>query len=303
MLFWTLCPFFVAGLDKMRITRKQKPLLEILAMVTDGSGLNWPPSSETSVSEISEGKKQQRSSIAFPYVDLAEVINLAKAIHENVGSGSCSGDQLAAWIGQSPNSSGFRLRLSAGRLFGVLNTDGDIRLTDIGHSLMDPKTAQEGRARAFLMVPLYRAVFERFRGRVVPPTQGFENELVTLGVASTLKDRARSVLERSAEQAGFYKHGRDRLIQPALPPSREEATEKSDEASQDQLKVTSPSNAVTGLNLDPLLVALLQKIPAKEEGWPSQKRLRWFRAFAMNVSQVFDEDHEPVELKIEIETE
>jgi hypothetical protein len=53
------------------------------------------------------------------------------------------------------------------------------------------------------------------------------------------------------------------------------------------------------LDLDPLLIATLKKIPRPQEGWPAAKRLRWFRAFAMNVSQVYDPDDEPVELKIE----
>jgi hypothetical protein len=46
-------------------------------------------------------------------------------------------------------------------------------------------------------------------------------------------------------------------------------------------------------------LALLRKIPPKGESWPADKRLRWFKTFAMNVSQVYDEDNEPVELKIE----
>jgi hypothetical protein len=266
-----------------------------------GVAFGFPVDPETSVSVNPEGRKQQRSSIAFPYVDLEDVSNLAKAIHENVGSGSCSADQLAAWINLSHTSSGFRLRLSAGKLFGLLSVDGGIRLTDLGHSVIDPRTAQEGRAAAFLSVPLYRAVFERFRGRVVPPAPGFESELVTLGVASTLKDRARSVLERSADFAGFYKHGKDRLIQPASLSFREDTAEKTDEAPSDNTKPAVMAGNESSLGLDPLLVALLQKIPSKDDGWPAQKRLRWFRAFAMNVSQVFDEDHEPVELKIEIE--
>jgi hypothetical protein len=57
------------------------------------------------------------------------------------------------------------------------------------------------------------------------------------------------------------------------------------------------------LNLDPLLVALLKKIPDAEKGWPAAQRVRWFRTFAMNVSQIHDEDGEPVEMKIELEKE
>jgi hypothetical protein len=51
-----------------------------------------------------------------------------------------------------------------------------------------------------------------------------------------------------------------------------------------------------------LLIALLKKIPSAEEGWPASTRLRWFRTFAMNVSQIYDaEESEPVEMKIDLE--
>lgn len=53
-----------------------------------------------------------------------------------------------------------------------------------------------------------------------------------------------------------------------------------------------------GLDLDPLLIALLQKIPKQGLPWPKDRRVRWFRTFAMNVSEVYDEEDEPVELDI-----
>lgn len=48
--------------------------------------------------------------------------------------------------------------------------------------------------------------------------------------------------------------------------------------------------------LEPLLIGLLRKIPTTQEGWPAGRRLRWFQTFAMNVSQIYDGDDEPVEL-------
>jgi hypothetical protein len=37
--------------------------------------------------------------------------------------------------------------------------------------------------------------------------------------------------------------------------------------------------------------------------WSAPTRLRWFRTFAMNVSQIYDaDDDDPVEMKIELET-
>ncbi|MGQ0741698.1 MAG: hypothetical protein ACT4OG_05310, partial [Alphaproteobacteria bacterium] len=57
--------------------------------------------------------KRQRSSIAFPYMDLGEAVEVALAIHNHVGAGPCTIHQLAAWIDMSPKSSGFRARMSA----------------------------------------------------------------------------------------------------------------------------------------------------------------------------------------------
>ena len=54
------------------------------------------------------------------------------------------------------------------------------------------------------------------------------------------------------------------------------------------------------LNLDPLLIELLKKIPATKEGWAAPQRVRWFRTFAMNVSQIYDGDADPVELEIKV---
>jgi hypothetical protein len=173
-----------------------------------------------------------------------------------------------------------------------------IRLTELGRLVVDAQREREGRAKAFLSVPLFRAVFDKFKGGVLPPPAALEKELVSLGVASTLKDMARRVLERSAEQAGYYDHGRERLVMPGVaPPGDHQSTGASEKGGGIS---GSGGGGGTGLNLDPLLIELLRKIPSKEEGWAPSRRVRWFRTFAMNVSQIYDGDDEPVELEIEI---
>jgi hypothetical protein len=235
---------------------------------------------------------------------LSEAISLAKAIHENVGTGTCSLEQLAPWVKQSPTSSGFRSRLSASRLFGLINTDRSdaLQLTETGRLVVDNKRDREGRAKAFLNVPLYAAVHDKFKGGVVPSAAALEKELVALGVASTLADTARRVLERSAEQAGFYESGRDRLVMPGF-------VQKPGDVTVDKPPIDGGgTGGGTGsgegeLSLDALLIALLKKIPTPEKGWPGPSRVRWFRTFAMNVSQIYDGDGEPVEMKIDLEKE
>lgn len=242
-----------------------------------------------------DAAKRQRSSIAFPYMDLNEAIGIAKAIHDNVATGTCSITQLAPWVKQSATSSAFRNRLSAARLFGLVNTDNTeaMFLTELGRMVLDSKREREGRAKAFLSVPLYGAVHDKFKGGIIPPTNALESELVALGVASTLKEVARRVLDRSAEQAGFYEAGRDRLVMPGFAPGQQHTP--------DVVRRTGGDGDGGGLDLDPLLIALLKKIPAAGNDWPGPQRLRWFKTFAMNVSQIYDGDGEPVEMKIELD--
>jgi hypothetical protein len=60
---------------------------------------------------------------------------------------------------------------------------------------------------------------------------------------------------------------------------------------------------VVELDLDPLLITLLKKIPDASKGWSGPNRVRWFQTFAMNVSQIYDaHESEPVEMKIDLET-
>jgi hypothetical protein len=241
---------------------------------------------------------RQRSSISFPYTDLGAGFDLALAIHSHVGHGDCEEDQLAVWTDQSPKSSGFREQLRVARMSGLIEADnGRWRLSELGRSVADPNQAVEAKARAFLNVPLFKAVFEKYRGTVLPPTAALERDIVALGVSEKQRDRARQVLEKSAEQTGFFEHGRNRLVMPAVASRQESPSDKlSDKKGGGGDE--PPSGEVA---LDPLLIALLKKVPPPEKGWPGPARVRWFRTFAMNVSQIYDGDGEPVEMKIELE--
>jgi hypothetical protein len=82
--------------------------------------------------------------------------------------------------------------------------------------IVDPSQAREGKARAFLNVPLYKAVYEKYRGGVLPPAAAFERDIAGLGVAEKQKDKARQVFGRSASQAGFSEAGKSKLVMPAF---------------------------------------------------------------------------------------
>jgi hypothetical protein len=226
--------------------------------------------------------KRQRSSIAFPYMDLSASVAVAKTVHENVGTGVCENDQLAAWMNQSTSSSSFRLRVAASRLFGLLETTGSdgVQLTALGRLVVDPKREREARARAFLCVPLYRAVFDKFKGGTIPPTAALERELASLGVAGTLTDRARSVLERAAEQAGYFDHGRDRLVMPGFAPEDEQDVRDGEEKGS---RNGGDGGGDEGPPRHPLITGLFQSLPPDGAPWTIEEAADWLQAAAYNL--------------------
>ena len=246
---------------------------------------------------------RQRSRIAFPYTDYSAAAQVAAAIHGNAGHGACSLMQLAAWMDLSVKSSGFRTLLSAARLFGLIESDNaeSYRLTPLGTRVVDPAQARAAQAEAFLRVPLFAALFEKYKAGVTPPSAALEREIVALGVGEKQKARARQVFESSAEQTGFRAHGANRLVMPAVvvpPPAGSGSGGGGGGAGAGGGDGTGGGGASISLDLDPLLIALLQKIPPQGQPWPRDRRIRWFKTFAMNVSEVYDTDETPVEINI-----
>ncbi|MBR0847102.1 hypothetical protein JQ543_05020 [Bradyrhizobium diazoefficiens] len=240
--------------------------------------------------DAEDGQGRQRSTISFPYADLNSAVALAQAIHGNVGLGDCDDAQLAAWTNQSVKSSTFRVQLAAARLFGLMGTDGAgrHRLTELGRMVVDPNRAKEARARSFLMVPLFKAVFDNYNGMILPPAAALARDMVGLGVAEKTKDRARQVFERSAEQAGFFANGRDRLVMPGL--SIGVALPKEDSGKREEAKGGG------GGGKDPLIDALIQKLPKAGDQWAADDRITWLQMIAMAFQMTYG-SAEKIEIK------
>jgi hypothetical protein len=236
--------------------------------------------------EARPAQKRQRSAVAFAYIDLEDVMAVAAAIHDHAGTGDCDEHQLAAWLGKSQKSSGFRILLSTARLFGLMETDGSGRskLSPLGRMAVDPSQAREAKARAFLTVPLYKEVFEKYKGGVLPPPAALEREIAQIGVADKQKHTARLVLERSAQYAGFFEHGKDRLVMPGIAPdNRSEA--RVDEGDQNRSGGGGGGGGGSGSGekpRHPFIEGLLKTLPDPdaEEEWPLEKRVKWLQTAA-----------------------
>lgn len=224
-----------------------------------------------------EAEKQGRSTIEFPYMNLTDAIAVAQGIRDTTGSGVCQHDQLAAALSLSPKSSGYRMRLSAARLFGLMESAaGGVKLTDLGHGVVDSARSRESRAKAFLKVPLFAKIYDNNRGKQLPPPAALEREMEALGVAPKQKERARQVFQRSAEVAGFFDMDRTRLIMPAgagadTPP----VEEKKDVSEKEKNGGGGPP---TGLH--PFIQGLLQTLPIPDTDWSMQDRVKWLQTAA-----------------------
>lgn len=242
--------------------------------------------------------KRGKTKIAFVYNDLEAAVGLASTLKSHAGT-TCSTKQLAAWMNQSADGGTFRSVVGAAKSFGLIDTgQGTITLTQLGLNAQDPARRAGALAEAFLRVPLHAAMFQQFNGHALPPAAAIERQIETLGVPPKQKERARQTFTSSAKYAGFIHEGTGRFVQPPVG-----AVPATDEPPPNRRESGGGGNGGDGgLDLDPLLMALLQKIPEASSGWPKEQRLRWFRTFAMNVSQIYDTDEEVVDLNITLAT-
>src|ERR1041385_609181 len=258
---------------------------------------NPTPTADEAVSQADGGAgKRARGTIEFPYSNLESAIELCRMVQGRAGT-SCDVVQLASWMNQSASGGTFRSRLGAARMFGLTETHlGSISLTTIGRDAIDEVRGPAARAAAFVRVPLFRAMYDQYQGYALPPAAVIERQMEQLGVQPKQKERARQTFMKSAQYAGYVDQQTGRFIRPAnvappAPPPDDQSIKRNGGG--------HGGGDDTGLNLDPLLLALLRMIPPTADGWPRDQRVRWFRTFAMNVSQVYDKPEEAVDLKIE----
>lgn len=156
-----------------------------------------------------------RSTIGFPYSSLKDAELIAHELHDKWG-GKASPDQLAAGLTSSTRSGAFRIKVATARICGAVSVvRGSVGLTDLGQRLIDPQTRDAARVEAFMAVPLFAALTEEYKGVMLPPDSGLEQKISDLGVSAKQTAKARQAFQKSAEQAGFFRHGRQRLVPPA----------------------------------------------------------------------------------------
>jgi hypothetical protein len=215
---------------------------------------------------------RERSTIGFPYDDLNDAIQVARSVHEF--GGSCTSDQIAPRLGYSSVDNGaFRTRVATARHFGLVTTNKDnLTITSLGREVVDPTTEARARVNAFLKVPLYERVYTEHKGFTLPPAAGLEMKFVEYGVAAKQKDKARFAFQRSAEQAGFFQQGKDRLVAPALP------IERAATVAPTPPRDTGNENGAGGGGMHPFIRGLVDTLPPPGTPWSDVERDEWLTA-------------------------
>lgn len=265
---------------------------------------------EQDASQPEDKAKRQRSTILFPYQDLADAISVAKGVH-TLGGSSCDIDQLAAKLGHTVTSGSFQQRLNTARIFGLLTSSkGKVTLTALGTRIVDSQQERSAKVESFLNVPLYKKVYDHFKGASLPPPSGLDAMLVSFGVAPKQKETARRAFNRSAAQAGFFEIAQDRLTSPSLKGSGEPLPSGNEEGQSDADGKKKGTNSGDGGNgtRHPLIDGLIKALPAGGEDWPLESRKKWLQAAAMNFAFVYtdskrDSTEDQESLKVSIEHE
>lgn len=246
-------------------------------------------------------KSNDRSTIAFPYLDLDTAVDVARAVYARAGRGACELDGLAAEMSQTV-SGAFRLKTGTARIFGLLEKDGrdSLKLTALGQRIVSDDQ-RGGRVDAFLTVPLYSRIFDSYRGTLLPPAKALEREMQTLGVAPKQADKARQAFERSARQAGFFEAGEGRLVKPKLesPEKRPDAQRTDGEAitaNTAQRELSKGGGGGGGAtDFHPFIQGLLKTLPVAStteapSEWPMRERAKWLKTAASIFGLIYTDD-------------
>lgn len=241
---------------------------KVPGMIDNQSTSNEQPGD--GVSQATSEQTRTRSKIVFPYGSLRDAEQIAETLHSQWG-GEASPDQLAGSLNSTPRSGTFRIKVASARIFGVVNVSrGKVSLTELGHKIVDPQTQESARVEAFLFVPLFREVFEEYKGKALPPDGGLEQKITDLGVSAKQKDKARQTLQRSAERAGFFKTQKGRLIRPATNGDTGPAQQTGDGDD----RVTPVAQGQGAVPLPDLWITLLDQ----GRSWPAEKTHQFVKA-------------------------
>jgi hypothetical protein len=114
----------------------------------------------------------------------------------------------------------------------------------------------------FLTVPLYQRLYDNYKGFTLPGPGALEKFMRDVGLSSKQTGKARHAFTRSAKQAGFFAHGEDRLVRPAVPgPGTKPIDPETAKVDDGELKNGGGGGGGGQTDIDPIILGLLARLP------------------------------------------
>jgi hypothetical protein len=254
------------------------------------------------------GPKAKHSQIKFPSVDLrgAAQVPKAMALHN---AARCTHADAYAFLedlgaGGSPN-----IKVAAAGHYGfVLTGRGYIVLTDLGAQTIEPPTRIHAFRKGFLQVPLFRELAERYSREPLPSDVELERYMAELGVTPSAASRARWSFYGAAKQAQLLTENEDRLQIPhglfAEAEEKPKPLVKSESVTvvpihpeaktfvPGSFKAAQVVEELHDVDIDPILMGLLRRLPKDPESWSPEARAKWWEAWRVTFRLVYG-DPEP----------
>ena len=245
---------------------------------------------------------KRHSQVRAPSVPLQHVIEMIRLVGRH--GGRMRNDELAAELGQQRSSGAFRSKTAAAHMYGAVETvSRELTLTDLGRRMITPDTEAHALAEAFLNVELYEKLYHRYErdGGKLPTISVLDDDLVLLGVLPKRAAEARQMFLRSAETAGYFRLGRDRLIRPSsASPSTAAGTVLSGRGTlaiggggTPERKEPAEVSHAEAVQMPALMQGLVAKLPPEGERYTRQQRQRWLDAAKSILDIVYADDDEP----------
>ncbi len=273
-------------------------------------------STDTTKSGVGELRAVARLSDTAPAnYDLDTIIQTLRQFRDSGLIRPTVGELSIALAGEgSPNSAKNKLYTAAkyGFIEMRLNREkgrNEVVMLPLGEEVLDPQKERSAKVRAFLNVPLNRAIYNRYRDQPLPSGDELDRVLLEeLYIAPGQSRIARRVIMRSASMAGLFEQGRNRWVIPNDVMLPEEAAMPYENPSQSPLvqvngtpdDMPPPLHATTAerqappttlgeqtpphdertvvylaANIPPPIATWLQEIPGADKEWSDARRKRW----------------------------
>jgi hypothetical protein len=220
--------------------------------------------------------------LSVPRYDLNNSLDAARALFDH--GGEASGQTFAALLGYGGTNNGAYLsRVGAAKAFGLIDgSSQSLRVTDLALNILQPisqESEDAAKFEAFLLVPLFNAIFSDYEGKALPEGAGLQNLLKNrFGVSDKQAPMGAARFRESAEQAGLFKVKPDRMVRPASGPLSRTASPvppTQDATDIPKLAERTASSAPTVPTYPKLLEGALEQLPPASEGWDEDGLRDW----------------------------